>query len=130
MFEPTVASAVRYANAGLLEEWLTLYFSQLPDRKCPAFDQVVCYGVRKVPLRLIEAGTDRETASEMLVNVELGQPFIVSYREGKFSVVGQEEFYFGLKRQKINAYPALILVLKEEYKQFERQYGRYFIEVK
>lgn len=129
LFEPTVASAVRYANAGLLEEWLTLYYSQLMDRECPSFNQTVCCGIKKVPLRLIEIGKVRETA-EVSMDVEMGKPLIITYCEGKFAVNGQEEFYIGLKQQKINAYPALILIAKEEYKQFERQYGRYFVEVK
>lgn len=127
LFEPTVEAAVRYANAGLLEEWLTLYYDAFHSDRKIAFDEIICCGVMKLPLRLIETSdggsidVERCSASE--------EPLIVTYRSGKFQVVCQQGLYSGLTQQKINAYPSLLLVRKEEYKQFERQFGRYFIVV-
>lgn len=127
LFEPTVESAVNYVNAGLLEEWLTLYYNAFQNDRKIMFDDVVCCGVLKVPLRLIEAGAEYSTDVER--HFAYGEPLIVSYRNGKFHVDCRQELYSGLKQQKINAYPALLMVRKEEYKQFEWQFGRYFIVV-
>lgn len=127
LFEPTVASAVHYANAGLLEEWMTLYYNAFRCEREIAFDDVVCCGVMKLPLRLIETLIENSIGVECCSGVD--EPLIITYQNGKFEVDCQQELYSGLKQQKINAYPALIVVQKEEYKQFERQFGRYFIVV-
>lgn len=131
LFEPTVKSAVHYANAGLLEEWLTLYYRTFQDEKTLDFDEVVCCGVFKVPLRLIEAEipvNENSTRVELPINSDL--PMIVTYRNGRFEPACQPEVYLGFKQQKVNAHPALLMVQKEEYKQFERMYGRYFVVVR
>ena len=125
LFEPTVESAVCYANAGLLEEWLTLYYNAFRDNEKICFDEVICCGVMKVPLRLLEDCMD---VSEVELNdVNPSEPLIITYREGKFEVSCQQELYCVLKQKKVNAYPSLLMVQKEEYKQFERQFGRHFI---
>ncbi len=121
-FEPSVESAVHYANAGLLEEWLTLYFELFQHGYEFVAEEVVCCGVRKVPLRLVES----VTAEESIFSEE---PLILSFRDGKFLVDCQRELYAGLMQQKANAYPSLIMVRKEEYRQFERQFERYFVVV-
>jgi len=125
LFEPTIESAVQYANAGFIEEWLTLYYEVIHKAKQPEFGEVVCFGVRKVPLRLVE--TVFSTMVEETACSE--EPLIITYRNGKFEADCQQELYSGLKQQKINAYPAIIMVRKEEYKQFERMFGRHFIVV-
>jgi len=122
LFEPTVESVVHYANAGLLEEWITLYYNIFQNAKNIAFEDVVCCGVLKVPLRLIETLTEG-------VGITSGEPLIVTYQNGRFEVDCQQLLFSGLKQKKINAYPAVLMVKKEEYKQFERQFGRYFIVV-
>ena len=128
LFELTVESAICYANAGLLEEWLTLYYNAFRDNEKIRFDEVICCGVMKVPLRLIEDRMDESTKVEY--NDDNPQePLLITYREGKFEVSCQQELYCVLKQKKINAYPSLLMVQKEEYKQFERQFGRYFISV-
>jgi len=127
LFEPTVESAVQYANAGLLEEWLTLYYNAFRENGEVVFENVVCCGILKVPLRLVEACVCDSTAIEC--NVDFKEPLVIIYRYGKFEIACRTELYSCLKQQKINAYPALIMVQKEEYKQFERQYGRHFIVV-
>ena len=128
LFEPTVESAICYANAGLLEEWLTLYYNAFRDNEKISFDGVICCGVMKVPIRLLEDCTDASTEVECH-NGNPPEPLIITYRDGKFEVSCQQELYYVLKQKKVNAYPALLMVQKEEYKQFERQFGRYFISV-
>lgn len=128
LFEPTVESAVHYANAGLLEEWLTLFYSSLQQDREIRFEEIVCCGVFKVPLRLIEAENCNSTMVERVS--ASGEPLILTYRNKKFEVACGKELYFGLKQQRINAYPALLMVQREEYRQFERQFGKYFIVVK
>ena len=127
LFEPTVESAVRYANAGLLEEWLTLYYNAFQEKREISFENVVCCGVMKVPLRLIEAKNNDSIVVDCYFRPE--EPLILTYRNGKFEVFCQTELFSCIKQQKVNAYPAMIMVAKEEYRQFERQYGRYFIGV-
>lgn len=127
LFEPTVESAVNYVNAGLLEEWLTLYYNAFQNGRKITFDDVICCGVLKVPLRLVDTPENESTVVEKCFVSK--EPLIISYQNGKFQVDCQQELYSGLKQQKLNAYPALLLVRKEEYKQFERQFGRYFIVV-
>ena len=130
MFEPTVESAVRYANTGLLEEWLTLQYRDVFDKQEPDYEDVMCCGVVKVPLRLIDEVRPENTSSthvESGGNVDL--PLIITYQNGKFEVVGQTELYQSLVEQKINAHPAIVMIRKEEYVQYERLYGRHFVVV-
>ena len=127
MFEPTVESAVKYANAGLLEEWLTLYYYAFREKQEISFEHVICSGVLKVPLRLIETQTDKSTSVERAKDIT--EPLIINYCNGQFEIDCQTELFSGLKQQKVNAYPSLLLVQKKEYKQFERYYGRHFISV-
>lgn len=42
LFEPTVESAVCYANAGVLEEWLTLYYRIVIEMQEPIFEGKIC----------------------------------------------------------------------------------------
>ncbi len=127
LFEPTVESAVQYANAGLLEEWLTLYYNVFQEKREILFEHVICCGVLKVPLRLIETPAEESTCVEFAEKSK--EPLIITYRNGQFETECQKELYFGLKQQKVNAYPSLLLVQREEYKKFERMYGRHFVLV-
>lgn len=130
LFEPTVKSAVSYANAGLLEEWLTLYYGEYLNDIKVDFDDVVCCGVMKVPLRLIEKSVMINSASvnaEYVLSQE--EPLLISYQNGKFEAFGQSMFLAHLRQQKVNAYPSILIVKKEEHKTYERYYGRYFVTV-
>ena len=130
LFEPTIESAVQYANAGLIEEWLTCYYSIVLKESEVDFEEVICCGVLKVPLRLIEEEA-REMDSSMMVEKDNGitEPLIISYKNGGFFEDSCQKLVCRLRQHKINAYPALIMVQKEEYKQFERMFGRYFVAV-
>ena len=128
LFQPTVQSAASYANAGLLEEWLILYCGEI--RTDINFEDFVCLGVMKVPLRLVENSVtvnDNEANTEEALCGE--KPLLVSYRNGRFEEWGCSMQLASLLQQKVNAYPSIILVKKEEYNTFERYYGRYFVIV-
>ena len=130
LFEPTVEAAVKYADAGLLEEWLTLYYSAFYADSLPVFEEIICCGVRKVPIRLIEAekGENAESAiAEKTVYKK--EPLILRYKNGTFFVDCQHDLFYEIKKQKVNAYPALLMVQKEEHMQFERMFGRYFVAI-
>lgn len=117
LFEPTVESAVCYANAGLLEEWLTLYYRILLDAQAP-LDGIICCGVFKVPLRLVE-DPDVETDESTGVVVNDNMPLIIAYQNNRFATCGQAKLLDCLVNCKVNAYPSVILLSKAEYKQFE-----------
>ncbi len=130
LFAPTVDSAACYANAGLLEEWLSLYYRIVFETQEPLLEGVVCCGVVKVPLRLVEkkrAGESRSTAVED--NGSNNGPLIISYQNGRFEICCQSELFDSLADKKVNAYPAVLLVSKTEYQHFERYFGRYFVLV-
>jgi len=128
LFEPTVKSAVCYANAGLLEEWLTLYYKNIFGMQEPQFEEMICCGVVKVPLRLVESEMEENNKSTLVENSKVSNvPLIITYQNGRFETCGQSDLYDKLVCNKVNAYPAVLMVSKEEYKQFERYYGRYFV---
>lgn len=130
LFEPTVESAVKYANTGLTEEWMTLFYSAFYGDKSPVFEEVICCGVLKVPLRLVECETEKNDESTEVELRRLKQePLMLRYESDTFLVDCQHDLFYEVKKQKINAYPALLMVRKEEYKQFERMYGRHFVTV-
>lgn len=130
LFEPSIESAVCYANAGLLEEWLTLYYQLVFDRKESLSEEMIYCGVVKVPLRLVDkpaSETDDSIPVECNKNTKV--PLIIIYRNGTFQVTGPVKLFNSLILSKVNAYPAILIVCKEEYNQFERYYGRYFVSV-
>lgn len=130
LFEPTVKSAVNYANAGLLEEWLTLYSDTFCNGQVISFENIVCCGVMKVPLRLVDEMVEKTENSTKVENkAAFVTPLIISYKNDEFVLNGQYRIFHELKHQNVNAYPSLLLIQKEEYKKFERMYGRHFISV-
>ena len=130
LFAPTAESAVCYANAGLLEEWLSLYYRIILDVQEAPLDGMICCGVVKVPLRLVE---NRSMGEEKSTIVEYkkysNSPLLVIYRNGRFETYCQSELFDSLVCDKVNAYPAVLMVSMAEYKQYERYYGRYFVSV-
>lgn len=129
LFEATVESAVKYSDMGLLEEWLSLYYRTLSVKPEVSFEDVVCCGVSKVPLRLVESEQVNKEESTGVEHTS-DEPLIIKYSNGGFFVDCQQELFWYLKQHKINAYQAILLVQKEEYKLFERMYGRHFITVR
>lgn len=58
------------------------------------------------------------------------EPLIVRFEQSKFFVDVQHDVLLALKKRKVNAYPAFILITKrEEYRTFMKNYGNYFIRI-
>ncbi|BBI30904.1 CD3324 family protein [Cohnella abietis] len=129
-YTPTIHSAVQYANAGILEEWIHCYvqFTRKagPDSREFGKDHLY-FGVVKFPLRLIQAEgieSDQRQVDEDNEQASASLPLLIQYEQGKFYCAEQKEMLAGLKQRKINAYPSII-VLKEnaDYKRFMNHYG-------
>lgn len=156
-YAPTLASAVHYANAGMIEEWVRCYL-QL-TRNAPPADQDVAqeswlyFGVIKFPLRLIERHQDeggRSVAGNPVGDgghgAETGfgpgpncgpddqraaaPPLLVQYADGKFYCSIQHDMLATLRSCKINAFPTIIIIKESTaYKRFMKHYGNIFIYV-
>lgn len=137
---PTVASAVDYANAGLIEEWIQFYLL-LTLKAAPAVQNLIerepiYFGVVKFPLRLVQPEAlhirDNDAGEEEDDDDDASKlpPLLVQYTEGKFYCTLQRELFASLKERKTNAYPSII-ILKEntEYKRFMKHFGNVFIFV-
>lgn len=138
-YSPTLESAVLYANAGMLEEWVQSYVQITriePWESDFALQNDLCFGVVKFPIRLIQK-TD-ENFNENHVNENehsvkkpgSQQPLIIWYSAGKFYCDIQRQLLAALKHSKVNAYPTIV-VLKErsEYRKFMKLYGNVLIFV-
>lgn len=110
IFSPTIESAISYANAGLIEEWLQTYYEI----------RVEIYGNE----------LEDSESNEEVDNFVNSEPLIVHYEGNRFYVRSQKDLFFTLKAQQVNAYPAFVIVTKrEEYKKFMNSFGRHFISV-
>lgn len=137
IYSPTLESAVHYANAGMIEEWIQCYL--LFTRKAALTVQdlmnedFLYLGIIKFPLRLIqleEYDIRENIADESEDDVFALPPLLIEYGEGKFYYTAQQELLASLKRRKINAYPtAIVLKGNAEYKRFMKYYGNKFIYV-
>ncbi len=136
-YSPTLESAVHYANAGLIEEWIQCYLL-LTRKAAPTVhdlmnEDFLYLGVVKFPLRLIrieEYDIRENLAEESEDDVSAPPPLLIEYGEGKFYCTAQQALLASLKQRKVNAYPTVI-VLKgnAEYKRFMQYYGNKFIYV-
>lgn len=130
-YTPTIASAVRYANDGILEEWMNCFWQisrQVTDGLQDYGKQYLYFGVVKFPLRLIqrdELNVDEFNAVESeQQDLPSLPPLIIEYTQGKFYCTKQKELLIRLKQRKVNAYPTII-VLREstDYKRFMNHFG-------
>jgi hypothetical protein len=130
IYDPTLESAVQYANVGMIEEWIHCYLL-LTRKAAPILhdfmEDHLYFGVVKFPLRLIQR--DRIETGENYVDegddyVAALPPLLIQYEEGKFYCIIQKELLAALKQRKVNAYPTII-VLKgnADYKRFMKYYG-------
>jgi hypothetical protein len=137
-YSPTIASAVQYANAGMLEEWMQCY-CLLTRKAAPLVEELangaaLYFGVVKFPLRLIrrEHADNGESLPAYGFNTDgvATPPLLVRYEEGKFFAASQHELLASLRNRKINAYPAIIALNgSAEYKTFMNDYGNILIYV-
>ena len=149
-FSPSIASAERYAAAGMGEEWVRTFLS-LRQKTMPDMGEYFASELVRIPLRLIEAGSAKnmaaagdagrltekgcpgrltekgrssETAESGLDCYEV--PLIVVYEQRLFSVPFQPEYLEQLRKEKRNAHYAFIFAKNEDYGYFWNQYGKHF----
>ncbi|SFT08605.1 CD3324 family protein [Paenibacillus sp. BC26] len=128
-YSPTLESAVHYANAGMIEEWIQCYLL-LTRKEAPILQEFMkeehlYFGVIKFPVRLIQReGIDvGDGQADEREDTAAHPPLLIRYEEGRFNCILQKELLSALKRRKVNAYPAII-VLKgnADYKRFMKYY--------
>ncbi|WP_442048462.1 CD3324 family protein [Paenibacillus sp. 2TAB19] len=137
-YAPTVQSAVKFAEIGMLEEWIQCY--QLFSRKAAPHshdwlqEEHIYFGVVKFPLRLIqldgiESGKDCVNEADELSSALL--PLLIQYEDGKFHCVEQKEMLTSLKQRKVNAYPTVVALKgTSDYKRFMKHYGNVLLFIK
>lgn len=138
-YAATLASAVEYSNAGMTEEWIHsfLLFTYNAAAKSKQLMEEACiyFGVAKLPLRLVQTEDMAEYDSNRRIetfgeNVADMPPLIIQFEMGKFYVMMQKEMFTALKKRKVNAYPAFILIKgNDDYKVFMKNYGRVLLFV-
>jgi hypothetical protein len=131
-YAPTLASAVRYADAGMIGEWIECYLL-LTRKTLTGQDEFVkqehlYFGVFKLPLRLIERDelteNGKDPAGVLDEDVASLPPLVIHYTEGKFHCHVQKEMAAALKQRKVNAYPAIIgMKGNDVYRRFMKYYG-------
>lgn len=130
-YAPSVTSAVKYANAGMLEIWIQCYLLFTHNGCTDSIDLRIeglsSFGVVKFPLRLIQTeglNIDENRSAIHNLNEAALPPLMIEFEEGKFYSTLQQELFAALKQRKVNAYPTIIL-LKEnkDYQIFKQHYG-------
>lgn len=127
-YSPTYESAVQYANAGMLEEWIQCYML-LTRKAAPILhdfmkEDHLYFGVVKFPQRLIQRDGDEVGEHPVDDDVLALPPLLIQYEEGKFYCIEQKALLTTLKQRKVNAYPTIILLKRNaDYKSFMKNYG-------
>lgn len=141
-FEPTIACALQYSEAGLAEEWIRAFYVSGGHDIMELPQQYICFGITKMPLRLIcdveTSDSERrekqmKSASMLLEKVDeaMEEPLIVRYAQGHFYLFGQREVFSRQKARRNNAYPVFILITdKGEYQSFMKDFGKHFQPVR
>ena len=125
-FEPTIACAIQYSNAGLAEEWIRVFCISRQPQIVPLLQSYIHFGIVKMPLRLVEMP---QMAKDEQVSGD--EPLLIRYMQGKFYLLGQEEQFLSLKANKVNAYPVFILITDQaEYQTFMKNFGKPFSQAK
>ncbi|ANY68090.1 hypothetical protein BBD42_17605 [Paenibacillus sp. BIHB 4019] len=135
-YSPTIESAVKYANGGMLEEWMYCYWQLSKNAKVEKENVVenrLYFGIVKFPLRLIQRdeldiGNSPANATDEHDKLP---PLIIEYHQGKFYCTEQKGLLAGLIQRKANSYPTII-VLREgtDYKRFMNHFGTVLFFVK
>ncbi|WP_309119275.1 CD3324 family protein [Paenibacillus sp.] len=129
-YAATIESALKYANDGMLEEWMNCYWQLSRTATAGSLDcdlNQLYFGIVKLPLRLIqrdELDIGDAYANEADNHGSVLPPLIVEYNQGKFHCTEQRGILAGLKQRKVNSYPAII-VLREstDYSRFMDHFG-------
>ncbi len=130
-FEPTIACALQYSEAGLAEEWIRAFYVSGEHDIMELPQQYMCFGITKMPLRLIcNVTVDTVEYVEEQGAIE-DVPLLVRYKQGRFYLLGQQKLLRIQKARKINAYPVFILITdKGEYQTFMKNFGKHFQQVR
>ena len=146
-YKATLSSAVQYAEAGKLEEWVHSYLLSDGHNKefsdgLKLFDRYFL-GPVKMPLSLFprccgpeeamrfkipEAWFEKHVAhlEEVMQTTEDMPPFIVHYVEHEFELNDGNHRSEACKRLGITEYPVIVWITeKSEYEEFMQKYGRY-----
>lgn len=129
-YAPTVESAVRYMDTGMIGEWIQCYLlltrKLLTGQEESGKQEQLYFGVVKFPLRLIEREEVEDTWKDPFsgMDEDASPPLVIQYAEGKFHCPIQQEILAALKVRKVNAYPAVIgMHGNDDYRRFMKYYG-------
>lgn len=93
------------------------------------------FGLVKLPLRFVQTeGLAAEDVNKLVEtygrNVSDMPPLVIKFVKNKFYVAVQTEMFTALKKRKVNAYPASILIQGyADYKIFMKNYGKHLLFV-
>ena len=129
-FEPTISCALQYSETGLAEEWIRAFYVSGEHDIMELPQQYMCFGITKMPLRLICNAADNVERTEERETIE-DVPLLVRYMQGRFYLLGQQDLFQIQKMRKINAYPVFILITdKGEYQTFMKYFVKHFQPVR
>ncbi|MHC1746787.1 MAG: CD3324 family protein [Cellulosilyticaceae bacterium] len=144
-FQPITKSAIEYAEAGLLEEWIHTYL--LFERKNQVFSnglyqlQRYYIGPINMPISFFNRSSGPESNMKWVVNTEIFEnkvlkwihklesnkdvpPLIINYGNSIFEVNCNNPLLEALKRMKIKSYPIIIWISsKEDYNRFNEKFA-------
>ena len=123
MFSKAISSAQQYANAGMGEEWVRTYLSEVGETMPDISDFFMSELVR-IPLRFID--TD-DTAKEIADTESAFEvPLIVIFDNKKFTAPYQHTLLHQLKQEKKNSHYAFVFARNSEYSYFWTNFGKNF----
>ncbi|ABX41934.1 CD3324 family protein [Lachnoclostridium phytofermentans] len=134
-YTPTVASALAYQNAGMIEEWIHT-FLQFSCSNCIILEhlfreQGVFSTLIKLPLRLVRVESEETEVKKVEIDKKEIQstydntpPLLILFEKKTFILLEQEEVFHRLRRLRTNAWPVVIWIKKGvDYELFQKQYG-------
>lgn len=146
-YHPTSKSAIAYADAGMLEEWIHTYL--LFDRRNKSFSDGLrlfsryYLGPIKMPLSLFQRSSGPEDNMKWKVHptvfenrvmswtdkIKSGEetpPLIINYDNGIFEINNDNPLFEALNRSGVTEHPIIIWITeKEDYATFATDYAMY-----
>ena len=123
MFSKAISSAQQYANAGMGEEWVRTYLSEI-GQEVPDISDYFMSELVRIPLRFID---DDDLSKELETSESaFDVPLIVIFDNKKFSVPYQNGLLNQLKQEKRNSHYAFVFARNEDYNYFWTNFGRNF----
>lgn len=122
MFSKAISSAQQYSNAGMGEEWVRTYLSEVGETMPDISDYFMSELVR-IPLRFIDDDSSKETEE---ADSAFEVPLIVVFDNKKFSAPYQPGMLQQLKKEKRNSHYAFVFARNDEYSYFWTNFGKNF----